>query len=118
MLAQVSRMIRTGECNHCGKCCLRESGVMTENPMIELHEDRCKFYMDKLPNQRIGHCLIFNRDKKPIEIVKDRYGNTIISTQIKWFNDNCIGYPFIKDAEKGYTKLPSECSFKFEMKDI
>ena len=114
----MSKLIRIGKCNHCGKCCLRESGVMTENPMIELHEDRCKFYVDKLSNQKEGHCLIFNRGKGSIEIVKDRYGNDITSEQIKWFGDNCIDFPTAEDIETGYNKLPSECSFKFEMKDI
>ena len=115
MLEQISKMIRTGECNHCGKCCLREGGLMVENPMIELHEDRCKFYMDRLKNQEYGHCLIFSRGKKPIEIVKDRYGNNITPKQIKWFGDNCVNYPTAEDVEAGHNLL-SECSFKFEKK--
>lgn len=110
------KLIRTGECNHCGKCCLRESGVMTENCMIELHEDRCKFYVNKLDNRKEGHCLIFNRGKKPIETIKDRYGNDITPKQIKWFNVNCIDFPAVEDIEAGYNKLPFECSFKFEEK--
>ena len=87
---------------------------MYENPMIELHEDRCKFYIDKLGDQKYGHCLIFNRDKKSIETVKDRYGNNITPKQIKWFNDNCIDYPRVEDAETGY-RPPPECGFHFEM---
>ena len=112
----MSKLIRTGECNHCGKCCLRESGVMTENCMIELHEDRCKFYVDELSNHSLGHCLIFSRGKDVFETVKDRYGNLITPEQIRWFKQNCIDYPTVEDIEAGYNKLPSECSFKFEKK--
>ena len=90
---------------------------MVENPMIELHEDRCKFYADKLDDQKYGHCLIFGRGKKSIETVRDRYGNTIIPKQIKWFNDNCVDYPSIEDAKKGYKPLP-ECGFRFDEKAI
>lgn len=37
-------LVRVGECNHCGVCCLREGGLMMENPCFELGEDKCKFY--------------------------------------------------------------------------
>ena len=111
----MSTLIRTGECNHCGKCCLREGGVIVENPMIELHEDRCKFYVEELNNQLYGHCLIQGRGNKPIKTVSDRFGNKITNEQIGWFEQNCIDYPSIEDGEKGY-KPPSGCSFKFELK--
>ncbi|GAI60979.1 unnamed protein product [marine sediment metagenome] len=38
-------LIKIGSCNQCGRCCKREGGLMVENPCIELHEDRCKFYV-------------------------------------------------------------------------
>lgn len=110
-------MVRVGSCNHCGKCCLREGGIMKENVMIELHEDRCKFYVDTLNIQPFGHCLIYGRDNTPIEDVKDRFGNTITKKQIQWFNDNCIGYPFLEDMKEGYLP-PVECGFKLEKKII
>ena len=105
-------LVRLGKCNHCGKCCLRSGGLMVENPMIELTEDRCKFYVDKLNNQKYGHCLVFGRGKQSIEKVKDRNGNTLTSEQIRWFNDNCVDYPSLKDAKKGNNLLP-ECRFSF-----
>lgn len=112
----MSKLIRAGECNHCGLCC--KPPVIIEGPTIDRGEDRCKFYMDKFNNQKQGHCLIYGRGTKSIEITKDRYGNIITLSQIKWFNDNCIDYPAIEDIEAGYNKLPVECGFKFEMKII
>lgn len=106
-------LTRKGTCKHCGKCCLREGGLMVENPMISLDEDRCKFYVDELNTQKYGHCLIFS-STKPIKLVKDRYGNKITEAQIKWFNDNCPDYPTIEDIEAGH-KLSPECSFSFEV---
>ena len=113
----MSKVVRTGSCNHCGKCCLREGGVMVENPMIELSEDRCKFYVDVLNNKLYGHCLIYGRGNKPIKKVTDRFGNTITPDQIRWFNDNCVDYPIVEDAKKG-AKLPPECGFGFEVTGI
>ena len=106
-------LVRYGFCNHCGKCCLRSGGLMVENPMIALDEDRCKFYVDELNTQKYGHCLIFG-STKPIKLVKDRNGNKITEAQIKWFNDNCPDYPTIEDIEAGHTLLP-ECDFSFEV---
>ena len=110
----MSKLVRYGECNHCGKCCLREGGVMVENPMIELSEDRCKFYVDVLNNKLYGHCLIYGRGNKPIKKVTDRFGNAITPEQIKWFEQNCIDYPTVEDAEAGH-KPPSGCGFTFEV---
>ena len=87
---------------------------MVENPCIELTEDRCKFYVDKLNTQKYGHCLIFGRGGKPIKQVKDRSGNKITPKQIRWFNDNCPDYPTIEDIEAGH-ELLSGCSFSFEV---
>lgn len=87
---------------------------MVENPMIELHEDKCKFYVDELNDQKYGHCLIFARSEKDIEQVRDRYGKKITEAQEDWFKDNCPGYPTIEDAETGAQLLP-ECSFSFEV---
>jgi len=87
---------------------------MLENPCIDLHEDRCKFYVDKLNTQKYGHCLIFGRGSKSIKLVKDRFGNKITDAQIKWFEQNCIDYPTVKDIESGHQLLP-ECSFSFEV---
>lgn len=109
----MSKLARHGECNHCGECCLREGGVMVENPMIELHEDRCKFYVDKLNNYSRGHCLIFGRGTEVIEAVKDRYANTITPEQIRWFKQNCVEYPSAEDIA-GSSKLPPSCGFRFE----
>ena len=106
-------MIRTGKCNQCGKCCLRAGGLMTECPVIELHEDKCKFYVDELGDGKVGHCLIFARGQEPIETVKDRFGNLITPEQIRWFNDNCPSYPAVEDAEADLQLLPG-CGFKFE----
>ena len=86
---------------------------MVENSMIELHEDRCKFYVDELNNHPRGHCLIFGRGVQLIEAVKNRYGNTITQKQIRWFKQNCVDYPTIEDAEAGAKLLPS-CGFSFE----
>lgn len=109
-------LIRVGSCNQCGKCCLREGGLMVENPMIELHEDRCKFYVDTLNDQKYGHCLIFDHcgSGKHINKCKKRDGNTITDAQIRWFNDNCPDYPTVEDIEAGHQLLP-ECSFSFEV---
>ena len=85
---------------------------MVENPCIDLHEDGCKFYVDKLNDQKYGHCLIFSRGGKPIELVKDRNGKRITPAQIEWFNDNCPGYPFVEDAS---VPLLPECGFSFEV---
>lgn len=87
---------------------------MVENLMIELHEDRCKFYVDKLNNKLYGHCLIYGRGNKPIKTVTDRFGNIITPEQIKWFNENCITYPSAEDVEAGH-KPPLECGFSFEV---
>ncbi|MBA7695799.1 hypothetical protein ES703_104435 [subsurface metagenome] len=86
---------------------------MVENPMIELHEDRCKFYVDELNNQLYGHCLIYGRGNKPITVVRDRFNKKITDEQIQWFNDNCIDYPAAEDLEAG--RCPPECSFSFEV---
>lgn len=107
-------LIRLGNCNHCGKCCLREGGLMVENPMIELHEDRCKFYVETLNDQKYGHCLIFAKGISQIKNAKDRYGNKITLEQIDWFNDNCPNYPTIQDMNRGH-QLLSDCSFTFEV---
>lgn len=104
-------LIKIGSCNNCGRCCLREGGLMVENPMIALDEDRCKFYVDKLNTQKYGHCLIFGRGNKPITAVKDRYGNKITPEQIRWHKDNCPNFPTIEDAQKGYPP-PAYCSIK------
>ncbi len=100
-----------GTCNHCGKCCLPP--IMLENPCIELGEDRCKFYVDKLNDQKYGHCLIYGRGNKPITVVRDRFNKKITPEQIEWFNDNCPNYPTIFDMENGAQLLPG-CSFSFE----
>jgi len=104
-------LIRSGECNHCGKCC--KPPVIIENPCIEPHEDRCKFYVDELNTQKYGHCFIMDRGRKPIAVVKDRFGNKITPEQIQWFNDNCIDYPSAEDLEAG--RCPPKCSFSFEV---
>ena len=106
-------LVKIGSCNHCGKCCLRAGGLMVENPMIELREDRCKFYVDQLNDQQYGHCLIFAKGVSLIKTAKDRFGNKITDAQIKWFNDNCPGYPIVEDIEAGH-ELLLECSFNFE----
>lgn len=105
-------LLRMGQCSHCGKCCLREGGLMVENPCIELGEDRCKFYVDEINAQQYGHCLVYGRGTEPITAVKDRSGNKITDAQIRWFNDNCPDYPTIEDIEAGHILLP-ECSFAF-----
>lgn len=87
---------------------------MVKNPMIELHEDRCKFYVDDLNNLPRGHCLIFGRGVQVIEAVKNRYGNTITSEQVRWFNQNCVDYPTAEDAGAG-AKLLMGCGFRFEV---
>ena len=87
---------------------------MVENPCIDLDEDRCKFYVDKLCDGKYGHCLIFSRGGKPITSVKDSKGNKITPEQIVWFNDNCPNYPTLEDMEAGHKLLP-ECSFSFEV---
>ncbi len=106
--------MRTGSCNHCGKCCLRAGGVMVENPCIDLDEDRCKFYVDELNAQMYGHCLIYGRGSRPITVVRDRFHQRITQEQIDWFNQNCIDFPTAKDAEAGHYP-PPECSFSFEV---
>jgi len=87
---------------------------MVENPMIELHEDRCKFYVETLNDQKFGHCLIFARGEKDIEQVRDRNGEKITEIQEKWFKDNCPDYPTVEDAEAGIQLLP-DCGFRFEV---
>ena len=106
-------LTRKGECNDCGVCCLRSGGLMVENPMIELHEDRCKFYVDKLCDGKYGHCLIFDVGCN-FKKAKDRDGNKITDAQIRWFNDNCLDYPTAEDIESGHKLLP-ECSFSFKV---
>lgn len=106
-------LVKVGFCNHCGVCCLRSGGLMVENPMINLDEDRCKFYVDKLNTQKYGHCLILGRGNKPIKAVKDSKGNKITDEQIQWFNDNCPNYPTTEDIEAGH-QLLAGCSFSFE----
>jgi len=93
---------------------MKLGGLMLENPCIELHEDRCKFYVDKLNDQQYGHCLIYGRGGKPIEKVRDRFGNTITEAQIRWFNENCIDYPRVEDMEAGYMP-PEGCGFTVEV---
>ncbi|MBA7704538.1 hypothetical protein ES703_113352 [subsurface metagenome] len=107
-------LVKIGSCNRCGQCCLsmKLGGPMLENPCIELHEDRCKFYVDQVNDQKYGHCLIYGRGRKPIGAVRDRYGNKITDAQIRWFNDNCIDYPSAEDLGAG--RCPAECSFSFE----
>lgn len=112
---QKEMLSRKGDCNHCGKCCLREGGLMVENPMIDLDEDRCKFYVDGLCKGKYGHCLVFGRGRKPITAVRDRFGNKITDEQIVWFSDNCLDYPTTEDLEAG--RCPPECSFSFEVSD-
>lgn len=107
-------LTKVGSCDHCGKCCLRAGGLMVENPMIDLDEDRCKFYVDELNIQKYGHCLIFGRGEKDVEQVRDRYGKKITESQERWFNDNCPSYPTIEDIEAGHQLLP-DCSFSFEV---
>ena len=102
---------KVGSCNHCGKCCLPP--VMVENPCIELHEDRCKFYVEFDNAKLYGHCLIYGR-QGVIKKVKDRFGTLITKEQIDWFNQNCIDYPLAKDCEAGVYP-PLECSFTFEV---
>lgn len=86
---------------------------MLENPCIELHEDRCKFYRDEVGPEAYGHCLILGRGGKPIHAVRDRFGNKITDAQIRWHEENCPGYPTTEDIEAGHQLLP-ECSFSFE----
>lgn len=107
----MSPMIRKGECIHCGKCC--KLPVMLENPMIEHGEDRCKFYIEKVNDKLYGHCLIYGHGIKQIKTAKDRFGKKITDEQIKWFNENCIEYPRVKDAEAGIMP-PEGCGFSFE----
>lgn len=107
------KYVRIGSCNHCGKCCLREGGVMSENPCIEFGEDRCKFYVDEPNTQKYGHCLIYGRGNKPITVVRDRFNKRITDEQIQWFNDNCLDYPSTEDLQTG--RCPPECSFSFEV---
>jgi len=107
----ITNLVRTGECNHCGKCC--KPPIMVENPMIERGESKCKFYVDVENDKLYGHCLIYGRGGKQIKTVKDRFGKTITDEQIKWFNTNYIAYPRVKDVEAGYT-LPEGCGFVFE----
>lgn len=109
----MGRLIKVGSCNHCGKCCLREGGLMVENPCIERSEDRCKFYTENPNNKVYGHCLIYGRGRKPITAVKDRSGNKITPEQIVWFNDNCLDYPLAEDIQAG--RCPPECSFRCEV---
>ena len=103
-----------GECNNCGKCCLdiKSGGFMLENPCITREEDRCKFYTDILNKDQIGHCLIQYGLSKGITIeeIKDDNGNIINKEQIKWFYENCPGYPTFKDAELGI-ELIDGCGF-------
>lgn len=103
-------LIKIGSCSNCGKCC--KPPVMLENPCIELGEDRCKFYTDKVNKAPYGHCLIHGRGNKPITTVRDRFNNKITPEQIQWFNDSCLDYPSI---EEGSFSLPPECSFSFEV---
>lgn len=104
-------LVRSGLCNHCGKCC--KPPIMVENPMIVLGEDRCKFYIDTENTYLYGHCLIYGRGRKRIASVKDIHGNKITSEQIRWFNDNCLDFPRVEDA--GKFALPPKCSFSFEV---
>lgn len=108
-------IVKSGFCNHCGKCCLREGGVISENPCIDINEDRCKFYTENLNNKLYGHCLIYGRTSA-IRKVKDRFGTLITQAQIDWFNQNCIDYPLAEDCEAGILP-PPECSFSFEVID-
>lgn len=103
---------RKGSCNHCGKCCLPP--IMLENPCIKRGSDRCDFYVDEVNTQLYGHCLIYGRGGKPIEQVKDRFGNKITKPQIDWFNENCIDYPSINDMVAGYIP-PSGCGFALQV---
>ena len=105
-------LVRKGECNHCGKCC--KPPVIIEGPTIDRGEDRCKFYVDALNNKLYGHCLIYGRGNKPIKTVTDRFGNKITAEQNRWFEQNCIDYPSVKDAEAGH-KPPEGCGFSFEV---
>jgi len=106
-------LARIGICNQCGKCCLREGGIISDNPCIEIDEDRCKFYTENLNNKLYGHCLIYGKTGT-IKKVKDRFGTQITQVQIDWFNQNCIDFPLAKDAESGHYP-PPECSFSFEV---
>jgi len=86
---------------------------MVENSCIELHEDRCKFYVDELQDGKYGHCLIIGRGNRPIRNVKDRNGNRITEDQLAWFEANCLSYPTVRDMERAHQLLP-ECGFRFE----
>ena len=107
-------LTRIGNCNFCGKCC--KPPVMVENPCMELGDDKCKFYVNEIIDQVYGHCLLHGRGNKPITSVKDRTGKKITQEQIDWFNQNCVEYPTVEDAEQGYIP-PSECGFSFEVID-
>lgn len=106
-------LVRTGSCDHCGKCCLRVGGLMVENPMIELREDRCKFYTEVEGTERYGHCLVIS-SWAPTEYARDRFGNRITPEQVQWFSDNCPNYPTVEDIEAGHQLLPG-CGFSFEV---
>ena len=108
----MATLIRKGECNHCGKCC--KPPVIIDGPTIERGEDRCMFYVEETNNKLYGHCLIYGRGNTQIKKVTDRFGNKITDEQIRWFGENCIDYPIVKDAEAGY-KPPLGCGFTFEV---
>lgn len=112
----MNELIRKGTCNHCGKCCLsvKLGGLMLENPCIDLGEDRCKFYVDELNAEQYGHCLIFAGGLENIEKARDRDGKPITGEQLRWFNENCVGYPTVKDAGAGHVLLAG-CGFTFEV---
>jgi len=109
----------TGTCNHCGICCKREGGIIVENPMIELHEDRCKFYTDDIDEtmSKYGHCLIMQANMVYPK-VRDRYGNKMTDEQIAWFEHNCPGWPQdtrrLQELIDGLWAIPEYCNFKFE----
>jgi hypothetical protein len=104
-------LVRIGKCNHCGQCC--KPPVVTICPCKSISDIECRFFT-KIANIKLdiqGHCLIHGRTGQ-IEEVKDYFGQKITKEQIQWYNDNCLTYPTLKDAEKGYV-LPKGCGFKF-----
>lgn len=111
----------TGNCNHCGVCCLAESlgGFMRENPCIELGEDRCKFFTDDVDPTigKYGHCLVMQANRVYPK-VRDRFGNKMTDEQIAWFEHNCPMWPArVKDIEAlvdGLFELPSTCNYSIE----
>ncbi len=90
---------------------------MLENPMMELGQERCKFYTDDVDiRERYGHCLVM-RVSQP-KNAKDINGNKITKEQLDWYNHNCSVWPKrVKDLQQlleGLYELPSGCGFYIE----